>query len=131
MSVNNEWRGIGNLGSDPELRRSASGAPVVTLSIATDRRHRRKNPTTGQTEVVEATDWIPVVCWGPLAESCAKWLKQGSLVAVSGSLRPREWTDEEGNKHRTAEIRADEVKFLDRIRTPDEVRTSVENSAGA
>ncbi len=132
MSVNNEWRGIGNLGADPVLRTSGSGSPVTSFSIATDRQQKRKNPVTNEIETVKVPDWITIVCWGPLAQSCVKYLKKGSLVAVTGELRGRSYEDESGRQHRVQEVRADHVRFLSGTRTPEEIQdATVENTASA
>lgn len=113
---------IGNLGSDPQLRQSKSGTSVCNLSIAVDRRFNKRN-SDGSTTTVNDKDWMPVVAWDKLAETIAVWLKQGSQIAVVGSLRMREWTDTKGINHRTAEIRAEDIKFLKNIRTREEVAT--------
>lgn len=111
---------IGNLGSDPTLRQSKSGTSVCNLSIAVDRRFNKRNGD-GTTTAIKDKDWMPVVAWDKLAETVAVWLKQGSQIAVVGSLRMREWQDTNGNNHRTAEIRAEDIKFLKNIRTKEEV----------
>jgi single-strand DNA-binding protein len=107
MSVTNTWSGLGNLGRDPELRQTNSGTAVTSFSVACDRRRRDADGNT-----VKATDWIPVVAYGPLAETCAKYLKKGSKVAVSGRMNPRAWKDSNEVTHRTTEIVASEVEFL-------------------
>lgn len=110
----NKWNGIGNLGSAPTLRTTQSGQPVANFSIAVDRVYytgEGENRTRQQ-----AVDWIPVVAWGRLGETCFEYLSKGSKVAVSGQLRTRKYTDAAGQDHSVFEIVADEVSFLDRRR---------------
>ena len=114
----NNFTGIGNLGSNPTLRTTPSGGSVTNFSVAIDRKFYR-----GQGEnrtLVKETDWIPVVCWGSLATTCSTYLQKGYKVAVTGSVRPRSYTDSNGNTRSTFEIIASEVEFLDRIRSATE-----------
>jgi single-strand DNA-binding protein len=98
---------IGRLTRDPELRYTATnGVPVATFSIAVDR------PFTNQQGTKE-TDFIPIVAWRKQAESCANYLRKGLLVAVSGRLQIRSYEDNDGNKRKTAEVVADQVRFLE------------------
>jgi single-strand DNA-binding protein len=114
----NNFTGIGNLGSNPTLRTTPSGGNVTNFSVAIDRKFYRG---TGENRtLVKETDWIPVVCWGSLATTCSNYLQKGSKVAVSGSVRPRTYTDSNGNTRSTFEIIASEIEFLDRIRSTTE-----------
>lgn len=114
----NTFTGIGNLGSDPTLRSTPSGGNVTNFSIAIDRKYYRG---TGEDRtLVKETDWIPVVAWGTLATTCSNYLQKGSKVAVTGSIRPRSYTDSNGNTRSTFEIIATEVEFLDRIKNSEE-----------
>ena len=111
----NTFIGIGNLGSDPILRTTPSGSPVTNFSIAIDRKYYRG---TGENrELIKETDWVPIVCWGSLANVCSQYLQKGSKVSVQGQLRPRTYTDSNGNARTTFEVVASEVHFLDRIKT--------------
>lgn len=97
---------MGRLGSDVELRRTNSGKAVASATLAVDRDFNGSN---GEKE----TDWIPVVAWGNTAEFLHKYFSKGRMIAVSGRLQIRSWTDKDGNKRRTAEIVADNVYFAD------------------
>jgi single-strand DNA-binding protein len=99
---------IGRLTRDPELRYTTSGLAVARLSVAVDR------PFTNQQGERE-TDFIDVVVWRKLAETCANHLAKGRLVAVDGRLQIRPW-EKDGVKHRSAEVVAETVRFLDRPR---------------
>ena len=93
-------------------------ARSTNFSVAIDRKFYRG---TGENRtLVKETDWIPVVCWGTLASTCSTYLQKGSKVAVSGSVRPRTYTDSNGNTRSTFEIIASEIEFLDRIRNTAE-----------
>ena len=98
---------IGNLGADPELRRTASGYSVCNLRIATTDRYRDRddNPQ-------EKTEWHRVVVWGRQAEHCKEYLRKGRQVYVEGSLETHSWEDRDGNKRYTTEVRARQVVFL-------------------
>jgi single-strand DNA-binding protein len=105
---------IGNLGRDPEIRFTASGAPVCNFSLATNEQWKDKN---GQKQ--ERTEWHRIVVWGKQAEICKEYLAKGRQVYVEGNLQTREWNDREGNKRTTTEIRAARIQLLGR---PDGTR---------
>lgn len=124
MEANNIWMGIGNLGADPELRKTQSGDAVCNFRIAVDRTYRSNG------RQVEATTWIPVVAWRGQAEHYHRWLQKGSQVSVVGRLEIRQYTDKDGNTRTSAEIVADTVKFLAGTRSRAEV-DATENTAQA
>lgn len=98
---------LGNLGQDPEVRYTPSGATVCTFSIATNERWTSKD---GKKE--ERTEWHRIVVWGKLAELCGEYLGKGRTVFVEGRLQTREWTDKQGNKRYTTEIIANNIQFI-------------------
>ena len=98
---------IGNLGTDPEVRYTASGTAVCNFSIATNEQWNNKE---GQRE--ERTEWHRIVCWGRTAELCSQYLTKGRPVYIEGRLQTREWEDKDRNKRHTTEIIAQTVKFL-------------------
>jgi single-strand DNA-binding protein len=98
---------IGNLGKDPEVRFTPSGAAVANFNIATNESWTDKS---GQKQ--EKTEWHRIVVWGKLAELCGEYLKKGRQAYVEGRLQTREWTDKEGKKNYTTEIVAQTVQFL-------------------
>jgi single-strand DNA-binding protein len=98
---------IGNLGKDPEVRFTPSGAAVANFNIATNESWTDKS---GQKQ--ERTEWHRIVVWGKLAELCGEYLKKGRQCYVEGRLQTREWTDKEGKKNYTTEIVAQTVQFL-------------------
>ena len=98
---------LGNLGRDPEVRPIGDGQSVTRLSVATHETIRKR---TGERE--RQTEWHEVVAWGALGERSAKHLRKGRSILVEGRLQTRLWSDFRGNKHITAEIRADRILFL-------------------
>ena len=108
---------IGRLTADPALLYSASGTAIGNFTVACDRQYQKD----GNKEA----DFIPVVTFKTLAENCAKHLGKGRLVAVEGRLQIRNYTDKDGNKRKSAEIIADNVKFLDRAKDPNMSMDSV------
>jgi single-strand DNA-binding protein len=106
---------IGRLGRDPEMRYTPSGRPVTTFSVATSR-----NWTTSEGEKRVETEWFNVVAWGNLAEICKQYLSKGHQVYIEGRLQTRHWDDQEGNKHTSVEINANEMIMLNERREADE-----------
>ncbi len=98
---------IGNLGRDPEMRYTPSGRPVTTFSVATS---RSWNTSEGEKHV--ETEWFNVVAWSNLAEICKQYLTKGQQVYIEGRLQTRHWDDQEGNKHTSVEIVANEMIIL-------------------
>ncbi len=97
---------MGRLTRDPELRRTQSGTPVTSFSLAVDRDFKSQS---GEKE----TDFIDVVAWRATAEFVAKYFTKGRMAVVEGRLQIRDWQDRDGNKRRSAEVVADNVYFGD------------------
>ena len=97
---------MGRLTRDPELRRTTSGTPVTSFSLAVDRDFKSQN---GDKE----TDFIDIVAWRQTAEFVSKYFTKGRMAVVEGRLQIRDWTDREGGKRRSAEVIADNVYFGD------------------
>ena len=99
---------VGNLGQDPEVKYTAGGAAVTTLSIATSESWKDKD--TGEEQ--EKTEWHRVVLWRRLAEIAGEYLKKGSKVYIEGQLQTRKW-EQEGQTRYTTEIVGRDIQFLD------------------
>ncbi len=99
---------IGNLGRDPEVRYTPSGAAICNVSIATTRNWKDKNSG----EKVEETEWHRVVFYDRLAEIAGEYLKKGRPVYVEGRLKTRKWADKDGIEKYTTEIIASEMQLL-------------------
>jgi|SRR5215831_14309805 len=100
---------IGNLGRDPEVRYTQGGSAVANFTMATT--DTWQDPSG---EKKERTEWHRIVVWGKQAEIVGEYLRKGRPVYVEGSLQTREWTDREGNKRYTTEVRAQRIQFLGR-----------------
>ena len=99
---------VGILGQDPEIKYTAGGAAVTTLSIATSDSWKDKDSGMDQ----ERTEWHRVVLWRRLAEVAGEYLKKGSKVYIEGQLQTRKW-EQEGQTRYTTEIIARDMQFLD------------------
>lgn len=108
---------VGNLGRDPEMRTTQSGAAVVNFSLATAESVKKNG------EWKEETTWHNIVVFGKTAENAAKYLAKGSRVYLEGRINHRKWSDKEGRERVTDEILTRELRFLDtakRERQPDQ-----------
>lgn len=100
---------VGNLGSDPEVRTTATGQVVATLSVATSETWTGKD---GNRQ--SSTEWHRVVLWGKTAELAQRYLAKGRKVFVEGRIQTRSWDDEKtGAKRYSTEIVGQELVFLD------------------
>lgn len=100
---------VGNVGQDPEVRYTAGGAAIASVSIATSDSWRDKQ--TGQMQ--ERTEWHRVVFWARLAEIVGEYVKKGSKIYIEGRLQTRKWSDPQGVERYTTEIVASEMQLLD------------------
>jgi len=92
---------VGNLGKDPEVRRTTAGDPIVNLSVATSESWRDK----ASGERKEKTEWHRVVIFNKnLADVAEKYLRKGSKVYVEGQLQTRKWTDKDGAEKYSTEV---------------------------
>ena len=92
---------VGNLGKDPEIRRTNDGRPIANLSVATSESWRDKN--TGERK--EKTEWHRVVIFSEgLCKIAEQYLKKGSKVYLEGQLQTRKYTDKDGNEKYSTEV---------------------------
>jgi len=92
---------VGNLGADPKVNTTQSGAKVVNLSIATS--DTWKDKVSGERK--ERTEWHRVVVFNPqLAEVAERYLRKGSKVFIEGQLQTRRWEDANGQERYTTEV---------------------------
>lgn len=99
---------VGRLGNDPDVRYTASGTAVTTISVATSESWKDRN--TGQQQ--ERTEWHRVVFFGRLAEIAGQYLKKGSQVYVEGSLRTNKYMDKNGIERYSTDINANEMQMI-------------------
>ncbi|MGH7240957.1 MAG: single-stranded DNA-binding protein [Candidatus Saccharimonadales bacterium] len=98
---------MGNLTRDPELRQTPTGQNVTSFSLALNRSYKDASG-----EWQEATDYIDIVAWGPLAERVSQYLTKGRRCLVQGRLQSRSW-EQDGQKRSKVEVLANDVTFLD------------------
>ena len=96
----------GRLTSDPELKQTQTGIPVVSFTVAVNRRFAGK-------DAPQQADFFNVTAWRATAEFVTRYFKKGSSICVVGSLQNRSWEDQQGQKRYATDIVADEVQFVD------------------
>lgn len=96
----------GNLVETPELKQTPSGVMVTNFRIAVSRKTKKE----GQPEA----DFISIIAWKGTAEFVTKYFTKGRGILLWGRLQQRSWTDNDGNKHYTMDVIADEVTFVDK-----------------
>lgn len=99
---------VGNLGADPEVKYTAGGTAICTLSVATSESWKDKQ--TGEQQ--ERTEWHRVKMFGRLAEIAGEYLKKGRQVYVEGSIRTDKYTDKEGIQRYSTDIIGNEMQML-------------------
>lgn len=95
---------MGRLVRDPELRRTNSGKPVASFTLAVDRDFGKEE---------KETDFIDCVAWNSTADFVSKYFTKGRMAVASGRLQIRKWKDKDGNNRYSAEVVADNVYFGD------------------
>lgn len=109
---------IGRLARDPELRYTANGTANCQFTLAVERPFKNQN---GEKEA----DFINIVAWRQLAETCANYLKKGRLTALEGRIQVRHY-EKDGRKVYVTEVVADNVRFLESNRNnPTEDQTDI------
>jgi single-strand DNA-binding protein len=92
---------VGNLGADPEIRRTQDGRPIANLRVATSESWRDK--ATGERR--EKTEWHRVVIFSEgLCRIAEQYLKKGSKVYLEGQLQTRKWQDQSGQDRYSTEV---------------------------
>lgn len=102
MASYNKITIIGNLGRDAALRYTPQGTAVSEFSVATTEKYKDN----------ETTTWFRVTLWGERAEKLNEYLTKGKQVYIEGKVSQSEWTDKEGNKRQTLEVKASELQLL-------------------
>ena len=92
---------VGNLGRDPEVRRTGAGDPVVSFSLAMTESWRDKNSG----ERKDRTEWANIVIFNEnIGKVAEQYLKKGMKVYIEGQLQTRDFTDKDGNQRKTTEV---------------------------
>lgn len=97
---------MGRLTADPELKHTPSNVAVTTFTLAVTRSYGKKGEE-------RQTDFIDLVAWRNTAEFICKYFRKGNMMALSGSLQTRTYTDREGKNRKVVEIRAENVFFTE------------------
>jgi single-strand DNA-binding protein len=92
---------MGNLTRDPEMRATQNGTALCKFSIAVNRRFSKQNET----------DFFNVTAWGQTAEFVGKWFSKGRMILVEGRIENDNYTDNNGVKHYSMNIIAENVSF--------------------
>jgi len=104
----NDCKFIGRLGQDVEIKYLPSGSAVANISIAVSDDYKDKS---GQK--VEQTEWVRITAFGKLAEIMGQYLHKGSKIFISGRMKTRKWTDQQGVEKYSTEIVAENMQMLD------------------
>ncbi len=108
----NEQITMGRLTADPELRRTASGIPVVSFTLASDEDRRLEDGSV-------TTDFVDCVAWREKAEFVAKYFKKGRMMLTVGRPKARKYKDKNGVTHKVTELIVRDVYFADSKRSDD------------
>ena len=100
---------IGRPGADPEMRNLNSNGKVARFRLAVNERRKNANR-----EWVNDTQWFNMVAWGNLAERVENNVKKGMQMAIEGTLRNNEWTDDKGQRHSTTEIWINDMVLMEK-----------------
>lgn len=100
---------VGNITRDPQVKETASGQPIVTFGLATNREWSTKNG-----EHKSLAEYHNIAAWGHLAEICQKYLQKGKLIYVEGYLKTRSWMSPEEIKMFRTEIVIQDMIMLDK-----------------
>lgn len=95
---------VGRLTKDPVLRKTPSGASVVSFTVACNRRNQTQE---------QSADYINCVAWNKVAELMAQYLHKGSLIGLEGRIQTRSYDDQNGRRVYVTEVLADSVQFLE------------------
>lgn len=107
---------MGRLTADPELRHTPNDIAVTTFTLAVNRSYVKQGAE-------RQADFIDVVAWRSTAEFICRYFKKGQMMAVTGSIQTRNYTDKEGKNRKAFEVVADNVYFT-------ESRGNSQNNAG-
>lgn len=106
-ALKNRVQLIGNLGMNPEVKKTETGKKLVRFSVATNESYKN-----AVGEKVTETQWHNLVAWGKVADIAEKFLLKGSEVVIEGKLINRNYTDKEGTKKYITEVQVNEMLLL-------------------
>lgn len=106
-SIKNHVQLIGNVGQEPTITNLESGKKVARFSLATNE-HYKNSKGEKQTD----TNWHTVVAWGKTAEIIEKFVTKGKEIGITGKLKTRTYTTDDGNERYVTEVEANEILLL-------------------
>ena len=101
---------IGRPGAEPEIK-AFNNNKKARFSLAVTENKKNANG-----EWVSDTQWFPIVAWGAAAERVEKNVRKGKRIAIDGSLRNNEWTDDKGQRHSNIEVLINDLFLIDRVK---------------
>ncbi len=104
---------LGRVTRDPELRYTQGGMAMVRFSVAVDRSLSREKKQEMESKGQPTADFINVVCWGRLAESCTQYTAKGKRVLVQGRIQTGSYEGQDGVRRYTTDVVASSVEFID------------------
>ena len=122
MASFNEVILMGRLTAPPELKQTQNGNLVTSFSVAVDRRYAQAG---GQKQ----TDFINVTAWRNTAEFVCNYFTKGQAMLIRGELQTRSWTDQNGQKRYTTDVKANEVFFCEPKRDSESNNTYANQNA--
>ena len=102
---------IGRPGAEPEVKNFSNNNKVARLRLAVTESKKNANG-----EWVNDTQWFTVVAWGKNADRVEKNVKKGKRIAIDGSLRNNDWTDDKGQRHSNIEVWINDLFPIDRVK---------------
>lgn len=105
----------GNVTADPEMKFTPGGQARTTLRVAVNKRFKDRD---GNKK--EEVSFLPITCWGNLAERVHEWVKRGQEITVVGELRQDRWTNDEGKNMSFIHVVADRLDFGDKAKGKEE-----------
>ncbi len=109
-NMRNSVQLIGRPGTDPEVKTFENKRTVAHFNLAVNSNYKN-----AEQKRVDHTQWFPIVAWDKLAETMGNLVKKGKQVAIEGSLRNRDWMDNNGVRHLTTEILASSFVLIDPV----------------
>lgn len=106
-TLKNHVQLIGNVGQEPTITNLESGKKVARFSLATNEYYKD-----AKGEKQTDTNWHTVVAWGKTAEIIEKFVGKGKEIGVTGKLKTRTYTTDEGNERYVTEVEANEILLL-------------------
>ncbi|TLP74528.1 single-stranded DNA-binding protein [Maribacter sp. ACAM166] len=106
-TLKNHVQLIGNVGQEPTITNLESGKKVARFSLATNEYYKD-----AKGEKIQTTDWHTVVAWGKTAEIIEKYVVKGKELGVTGKLKTRTYTTDDGNERYATEVEANEILLL-------------------